>query len=159
MKLASGYSILAIPDFSALPADKKDMWLKWIQALRSGNYAQIHSRLRTSEGFCCLGVICNLVVADNLASWEEMNDPPGRFQLKHSDGDSNTWELPNAVSQSYGLTHSAGFSVQLNPRLEGSVEPIYQTLAQLNDNYSATFEEIATILETALAGGLNTASL
>lgn len=33
---------------------------KWLEALRSGEYAQTIERLRTSEGFCCLGVACHL---------------------------------------------------------------------------------------------------
>lgn len=31
---------------------------KWIAALRSGEYKQVTARLRTREGYCCLGVLC-----------------------------------------------------------------------------------------------------
>lgn len=34
---------------------------KWVEALRSGNYKQVKQKLRTSEGFCCLGVLCDVV--------------------------------------------------------------------------------------------------
>lgn len=33
---------------------------KWIRALRSGRFKQAHDSLRTEDGFCCLGVLCDL---------------------------------------------------------------------------------------------------
>ena len=33
---------------------------KWIDALRSGEYQQSTSRLRTGDTYCCLGVACEL---------------------------------------------------------------------------------------------------
>ena len=33
---------------------------EWAKALRSGKYKQTKSRLKTDEGFCCLGVLCDL---------------------------------------------------------------------------------------------------
>jgi hypothetical protein len=32
----------------------------WIDALRSGEYIQGHGALKTSWGYCCLGVLCDL---------------------------------------------------------------------------------------------------
>lgn len=32
----------------------------WLDALRSGEYAQAGGKLRTTEGFCCLGVLCDV---------------------------------------------------------------------------------------------------
>lgn len=31
---------------------------KWIAALRSGEYPQGRKRLKSSDGYCCLGVLC-----------------------------------------------------------------------------------------------------
>ena len=33
---------------------------KWVAALRSGKYKQDTGRLRTADGFCCLGVLCDI---------------------------------------------------------------------------------------------------
>lgn len=33
---------------------------KWVAALRSGKYKQTIGNLKTSEGYCCLGVLCDL---------------------------------------------------------------------------------------------------
>lgn len=42
----------------------KELKDKWIAALRSGEYKQIQRRLKSSEGFCCLGVLCEIVGKD-----------------------------------------------------------------------------------------------
>lgn len=34
---------------------------KWIAALRSGKYSQTKCTLRDPAGFCCLGVLCDLM--------------------------------------------------------------------------------------------------
>lgn len=34
---------------------------RWIKALRSGKYDQARGRLRTPDGYCCLGVACDLL--------------------------------------------------------------------------------------------------
>ena len=33
---------------------------KWVDALRSGEFKQARKALRTSDGFCCLGVACEV---------------------------------------------------------------------------------------------------
>lgn len=40
-----------------LPADFKAQWLA---ALRSGNYQQTDCYLHTADGYCCLGVACDI---------------------------------------------------------------------------------------------------
>jgi hypothetical protein len=54
----------------------QDIKAQWVTALRSGNYAQTDGRLRkistrdgeTEEGFCCLGVLCDLAVKAGVIS-------------------------------------------------------------------------------------------
>lgn len=38
----------------------KQLKTKWLKALRSGKYKQISRSLHTAEGFCCLGVLCDI---------------------------------------------------------------------------------------------------
>jgi hypothetical protein len=33
---------------------------RWVESLRSGNYKQTPGRLKTDDGYCCLGVLCEL---------------------------------------------------------------------------------------------------
>jgi hypothetical protein len=39
---------------------KRSVARKWIKALESGEYSQGIHRLRSSDKWCCLGVLCNL---------------------------------------------------------------------------------------------------
>jgi hypothetical protein len=42
----------------------QDIKDRWVAALRSGEYAQGHTRLRTDDDipkYCCLGVLCRIV--------------------------------------------------------------------------------------------------
>lgn len=48
---------------------------QWIDALRSGDYQQATGSLRTEEGFCCLGVLCDLhrkAINKKKARWEKI---------------------------------------------------------------------------------------
>jgi len=38
----------------------KEIKTKWVAALRSGKYEQTTGQLKNSEGFCCLGVLCEI---------------------------------------------------------------------------------------------------
>lgn len=44
---------------------------KWTAALRSGNYPQTKHVLRNTQGFCCLGVLADLIDPD---AWYPDND-------------------------------------------------------------------------------------
>jgi hypothetical protein len=35
-----------------------ELKVKWVEALRSGKYTQGHTTFKSSEGYCCLGVLC-----------------------------------------------------------------------------------------------------
>lgn len=37
---------------------------KWVEALRSGEYEQTQKTLKYRDGFCCLGVLCDLQGAE-----------------------------------------------------------------------------------------------
>jgi len=44
---------------------KPEIKERWITALTDGSYAQTKSALHTAEGFCCLGVLCDLYDANH----------------------------------------------------------------------------------------------
>lgn len=37
---------------------------RWVEALRSGEYNQTRGRLRDDAGYCCLGVLCDIVAPE-----------------------------------------------------------------------------------------------
>ena len=40
---------------------EKTIKIQWVEALRSGKYAQTKKALRDDAGFCCLGVLCDVL--------------------------------------------------------------------------------------------------
>lgn len=49
---------------------KKEVADKWVAALRSGKYQQTQGYLRDSDGFCCLGVLCDIFAKDLETEWQ-----------------------------------------------------------------------------------------
>ena len=41
--------------------DKQEIRERWVAALRSGDYAQGHNWLKSDDGYCCLGVLCEVM--------------------------------------------------------------------------------------------------
>lgn len=50
---------------------------QWTAALRSGDYPQGKNRLRSKEGFCCLGVLCDLAVKAGVVKVDHRKYHPG----------------------------------------------------------------------------------
>jgi len=105
---------------------------KWVSALRSGEYQQTQKRLRTEDGFCCLGVLCDLYIKENNVEWNLANDGHTyEFQ-------DNKSILPSSVMEWAGVERH-------NPDINNGTE----TLAGLNDT-GCTFEQIADLIEEHL---------
>lgn len=104
----------------------------WIEALRSGEYEQGRGRLKTANnGYCCLGVLCELHREAVEGSWEESdNDNIGSFY------EGQRYSLPKLVMKWAGLN-------ECNPRVG------YASLETLNDS-GVPFPEIANYIEAAL---------
>jgi hypothetical protein len=104
---------------------------KWLNALRSGEYQQTQERLRKEDGFCCLGVLCDLYGKENNVEWQH-NEVDGYFYEK------NSAVLPLSVMEWADVDGRWG---DICNRTE--------TLARLNDRGS-TFEQIANLIEEQL---------
>lgn len=48
---------------------------RWVRALRSGEYQQSAGCLRTADGFCCLGVLCDLYAKEHGLKWTNIDKP------------------------------------------------------------------------------------
>ena len=53
---------------------KKDIKSRWIKALLSGEYSQTQGRLKNRDGYCCLGVLCDLYLKEKNEQWETKKD-------------------------------------------------------------------------------------
>jgi hypothetical protein len=106
---------------------------QWIRALRSGKYKQTTNKLRGCEGFCCLGVLCDLAVKAKV-----IPEPRVLSSDKYSYED-NTFFLPEKVQRWAGLkTSDADFKSN----------GLSSNLPTLNDIKSNTFEQIANVIES-----------
>ena len=95
---------------------------RWIKALRSGEYKKTKGYLHDDEGFCCLGVLCDIELD---SYWHK---GASTYQTVYHIEDLY-YELPDSLSERAGLTATQE-----------------QILMGMNDGDS-TFEEIADWLE------------
>lgn len=87
---------------------------KWLRALRSGKYKQTEGGLHCSNGYCCLGVLCDVI--DN-SKWKEDTNKFDGFKYGRSAA-----YLPKSIKLSRKIQYK---------------------LAELNDVEGYNFKEIA----------------
>lgn len=119
---------------------------RWVEALRSGEYPQGKGYLNRNGQYCCLGVLCELAVQD------EVVEPGVISDVYASQGffyDDEQWHLPQSVAKWAGMPHkkydwdSERGYYEANPRVGDD------TVAELNDK-GVKFEEIADRIEEYL---------
>ena len=103
---------------------------KWLSALRSGDYKQTRLHLRTDNGFCCLGVLCDLYGKEHNVEWK-LVDAGIYYEFQDKKA-----ILPLSVIEWAGVEDE-------NPEI------CETPLSRLNDNGS-TFNEIADLIEKHL---------
>jgi hypothetical protein len=115
-----------------------DIRNKWLAALRSGNYKKGKLRLRDSSNrFCVLGVLCDVVDPDRWAL-PAPRTPPYPWYSFGLGFDAN---LPPDVIEIAGLRSK-------NAHLIGApIDFVYSNLSAVNDRMKLTFEEMADIIE------------
>jgi hypothetical protein len=93
---------------------------RWIDALRSGKYAQGTHNLRTvDDKFCCLGVLCDVIDKNN---WERSSNLGYMWN-------GNTCLLPSSVSVKFETLD-------------------IEELMHMNDSLRYSFADIAAYIET-----------
>jgi hypothetical protein len=123
---------------------------KWIAALRSGEYNQTTGKLKTSSGYCCAGVLCDLYRKETgNGEWDEFNRFVSNYRI-------DAYTLPDAVVLWSGFQNNTIVGRKINSPLqipENGGEPV--TIFEINDGYfendikvsSKSFNEIADIIE------------
>lgn len=104
---------------------------RWLKALRSGRYRQGQKQLRTENGFCCLGVLCDLARRSGVADWN--ND--GHFDGEYA-------YLPESVVEWAGLNTQ-------DPKVIQRKDLPKKLLSTLNDS-GKSFKQIALYIEKSL---------
>lgn len=97
---------------------------KWAEALRSDRYKQAQEALRTHEGYCCLGVLCDIYDPERWSDLEYIKDPDDEYTNTESD------YPPPDVLEAAGIDKT-----------------VAQELAKLNDQECLPFSRIADVVE------------
>ncbi len=132
---------------------------KWLNALRSGEYPQGRNSLRNINGFCCLGVLCDIYSKELNKSWtrygadrevyapfDELRDKVEEYDELHMDDESEL--LPQSVMNWAGL-ESGSPEVEINNDEFDGIGSLKRELALLNDE-GETFATIADLIEQSL---------
>jgi hypothetical protein len=115
---------------------------EWIAALRSGKYPQARGALQDSDGFCCLGVACDLY---DPSLWVTDDTLPDKGRWVYGVGrERSGFELPESIAGAYLLRDGCG---QLR------IGDEHTSLMSLNDDGLA-FAEIADVIERELEATL-----
>ncbi len=127
---------------------KPEIKKKWIKALESDKYKQGYRALKKDEGFCCLGVLCDLHREETKSSdWKSLELRNLQYEYLFERG-----HLPKAVMEWAGLDSSnpivfAKDHKCMMPandfRNDGIIE---RPISEFNDN-GYTFKDIAKIIK------------
>lgn len=115
----------------------QDIRKRWVDALRSGKYKQTTQRLRTDKGFCCLGVLCDVVKDDIGLEWVAPDVFP--FEYVFAGGRAM---LPQVVIDFCEFTPQE--------LLGGGPSICAIPLIRMNDNDKKSFNDIANAIEVGL---------
>jgi len=119
---------------------KQEVAEKWVKALRSGEYKQGSGALETYGHYCCLGVLCEVAIK------EEVPLDVGTDIEGHSCYDDAQSYLPDSVMLWSGVSSRRG-DIPKGTILEGQVgNRLYGSLSSANDD-GVRFDTIADYIE------------
>lgn len=154
-----------------VPQPNKENIRKWVEALRSGKFQQTNGALRDLDGYCCLGVACevsglgywaNAPHKDKETAESEVRNgsqcfvvtPATIVELSAGDRLSRVYEggdyqeefLPDGVKEWLGV-ESVNPDMMESINLDSVKDSLYTTLAALNDDEKWDFNQIADAIE------------
>jgi len=127
---------------------------KWIDALRSGDYEQGSEKLRGVNGYCCLGVLCDIYAREHDTQWEfrgydELSDESNPHPMDYWYFGDQSEFLPEFVMNWAGVDVNCPV-VKLDVEEDGEDSWFYhEGLADLNDS-GYTFMDLSKIIEQQL---------
>lgn len=119
---------------------KQEVKELWIEALLSGEYKQSQQHLQNEDGFCCLGVLCDVYAKSQSLEWGEHREYDDGFCSYNPFSFLGCDEfLPEVVMEWAGLEHEDPIITHDGPT----------TLSALND-YGHGFEKISELIKEQL---------
>lgn len=122
---------------------KRDIKDRWVAALESGEYSQATGALTDGQGFCCLGVLCEIAVADGVIAKEDRsyyNPDTSDGKLYYEDA-----ELPELVMNWAGVTSANPYTHIDVPADKPSFND-KASYSELNDDMGYDFHQIADVI-------------
>lgn len=116
---------------------------KWVDALRSGEYTQCQHSLRQNNKYCCLGVACEVAIANGVEIERFYNGVLYRYG---NDGELEESFLPSKVVSWLNLTSDNG-------KHYDNYGPT--SLTRVNDHRRSSFDQIADLIESEPKGLFN----
>ncbi len=111
---------------------------KWLEALRSDRYQQTHGVLKNDNGYCCLGVLCDVVKEQVEMDWHR--DPEdGKIYFGKDAVSGIAGYPPIPVTQLAGVTDKMV-----------KIDGVAKTLVNHNDSRNVSFKQIADAIEEQL---------
>lgn len=128
---------------------------RWVKELRSGNWPQGRQTLNNDDGYCCLGVLCEIALQDDVVSKGKIDNIA--YYGKHGTGSS--YLLPTQVQIWGSVDENPVFYIKRSD-LPVSLQDddfgptdmngnLRVSLAGMNDA-GASFDEIADVIEKYL---------
>ena len=115
----------------------KEIKEEWIKRLRSGKYKQVSGVLHSDNGYCCLGVLCEIAVEQEIIPQPTKPNDAGVYTyVRSKEG------LPEKVRKWAGISKMGDFLF----RNEKEDFDYKVSLAELNDE-GESFSSIANIIE------------
>ena len=148
--------------------ERRERVRQWVAALRSGNYEQGQRRLNTDNKFCCLGVACEVAIANGLDLGRDINEETQICTYGRGEFINDSY-LPHPVSQWLGLVappvhnpklriphqtweafRRRHLDVDCNCGISANPPEAAVNADYLNDNLKMNFAEIADCIEYTL---------
>ena len=131
----------------------------WVNALLSGDYSQTTGVLRSNDGYCCLGVLCDLYSQEVNRNWQgkrytfsdavDITETEAEeFNFDSFFYDDEMEHLPQAVVE-WACLDNTNPSVQVEYTTDEGVYVEYVELSQLNDT-GYDFKQIANYIQESL---------
>ena len=123
----------------------------WVNALRSGKYEQGSEKLRGANGYCCLGVLCDIYAQEHNTQWEFRGDEEINPQSQdYWYFDEHSEFLPESVMNWAELkTHNPTVRVDVEDNDDEDNWYYKDELSDINDS-GYDFSQIANIIEAQL---------
>ena len=126
----------------------------WVDALRSGEYKQTQAHLKNKQGYCCLGVLCDIAVKNEVVKESTIDDDPGYISSRNGIEYVENATLPVEVVE-WAAVASSNPEVNYDSRrpscgdedCEDCVGQNEYDLSELNDSLNLSFAEIADLIE------------